>query len=162
MNKQTAPLYGIVSDLRGIPIGKGMQQALPSIRDLQAALDDGHMRLVGGYEVLLSEYLRKTEAASEDGKLGEEAMTIDKSTRCPLCGEGRLLRRSQTGSQWSCGTEITGDAGEYDTGTECDLIRYKRIVEKIADLDFTDLGATHVSCMMPRKLLDELRKECER
>lgn len=66
MNKQATPLYGIVSDLRGIPIGQGMQQALPSIRDLQAALDDGHMRLVGGYEVLLSEYLRMTESASKE------------------------------------------------------------------------------------------------
>lgn len=86
----------------------------------------------------------------------------DKSTRCPLCGEGRLLRRSQTGSQWDCGTEVTDASGEYDTGTECDLIRYKRIVEKVAALSFTGYSPSHSLCAMPHELLQELRKECER
>lgn len=57
MTKQATPLYGIVSDLKSLPIGSSMLQALPSCNDLQAALDDGHERLVAGYEVLLSHYL---------------------------------------------------------------------------------------------------------
>lgn len=57
MNKQATPVYGIVSDLKSLPIGTSMLQALPSCDDLQAALDDKHERLVAGYEVLLAHYL---------------------------------------------------------------------------------------------------------
>ncbi len=58
MTIQATPVYGIVSDLKSLPIGSSsMLQALPSCNDLQAALNDKHQRIVAGYEVLLSHYL---------------------------------------------------------------------------------------------------------
>lgn len=96
-------------------------------------------------------------------------MTIDKSTRCPICGEGRLDFRSQGVSHWSCETKGPDDAGEYDTGTECDktvfrngFLRCRELVEKVAAAEFFDCGEGHVSCVMPRELLLELRKETDR
>lgn len=63
MNKQATPLYGIVSDLKSLPVGPSMLQALPSCNDLKKALDDDHKRLVAVYEVLLSHYLEAIEDA---------------------------------------------------------------------------------------------------
>lgn len=96
-------------------------------------------------------------------------MTTDKSTRCPICGDGRLLFLSHEVSRWSCGTRGPDDAGEYDTGMECDKIvfqngflRCRELVEKVAASEFLDCGEGHVSCVMPRELLLEIRKETDR
>lgn len=96
-------------------------------------------------------------------------MTTDKSTRCPLCGEGRLWFRAHDGFHWSCGTRGPDDVGEYETGAECDktvfrdgFLRCRELVEKVAALEYAYCGADHVSCIMPRPLLDALRKECDR
>lgn len=109
------------------------------------------------------------ERSIGDSGWSEGMMTIDKSTRCPLCGEGRLFFRSHEVSHWSCGTFGPDDAGEYETGTECDknvfrngFLRCRALVDKVAALGFVDCGSNHVSCVMPRGLLDELRKECDR
>lgn len=92
----------------------------------------------------------------------------DKSTRCPICGDGRLLFPSCEVSRWSCGTRGPSDAGEYDTGIECDKIvfcngflRCRELVEKVAALQFSSCGSDYVSCIMPIPLLKALRKECE-
>lgn len=96
-------------------------------------------------------------------------MTIDESNWCPICGEGRLLFRSHEVSKWSCGTVGPDDAGEYDTGTRCDktvfrdgFLRCRELVEKVVALEFLDCGEGHVSCVMPRELLLEIRKETDR
>lgn len=96
-------------------------------------------------------------------------MTTDKSTRCPLCGEGRLLFRSYEVAMWSCGTRGPDDAGEYDTGTRCDktvfrdgFLRCRELVEKVAALEFvaTDKYPDALFCVVPKALMDALRKEC--
>lgn len=96
-------------------------------------------------------------------------MTIDKSTRCPICGEGRLLFRSHEVFLWGCGTHGPDDSGEYETGTECDktvfrngFLRCRALVEKVAALQFTRYGPNHSLCIMSDELLRELRKECDR
>ncbi len=98
-------------------------------------------------------------------------MTSDKSTRCPLCGEGKLWFRAHDGSHWSCGTRGPDDAGEYDTGTECDktvfrnaFLRCRELVEKVAALQFiaTEKYPDALLCVFPNALIDELRRECDR
>lgn len=96
-------------------------------------------------------------------------MTTDKSTRCPICGEGRLLFLFYAVSRWSCGTVGPDDAGEYSTGMRCDntvfrdgFLRCRELVEKVAASEFFDCGEGHVSCVMPRELLLEIRKETDR
>ena len=110
------------------------------------------------------------ERSIGDSGWSEGMMTIDKSTRCPLCGEGRLFFRSHEVSHWSCGTFGPDDAGEYETGTECDknvfrngFLRCRALVEKVAALQFiaTDKYPDALLCVVPKALLDELRKECE-
>lgn len=97
-------------------------------------------------------------------------MTTDKSTRCPICGEGKFHWSQGEVSHWHCGTFGPDDAGEYDTGTECDkavfrrgFLRCRELVEKVAELRFvaTDKYPDALLCVMPRGLFDALRKECE-
>jgi len=96
-------------------------------------------------------------------------VTTDESTWCPFCGEGRLLFRSHEVSKWDCGTVGPDDAGEYDTGTRCDktvfrtgFLRCRELVEKVAELQFvaTDKYPDALLCVVPKALIDELRKEC--
>jgi len=104
-------------------------------------------------------------------------VTIDKNTRCPICDEGKLMLSittdadSQKVFRWDCGTTGPDDAGEYDTGTRCDktvfrngFLRCRELVEKVVALQFiaTDKYPDDLLCVVPKALLDELRKECER
>lgn len=98
-------------------------------------------------------------------------MTTERRSLCPICGEGRLLFRSPDVSMWTCGTSGPDDAGEYNTGRECDktvfrngFLRCRELVEKVAALQFVATAEypDALLCVMPCGLLDELRKECDR